>query len=161
MQLYSWYISWASSAFWDSSHAALCSQRCCCLPTINWATTGLVFTSQDDGICSAYLFNRRRTAPPGAHSQQHTREGQLAGQVYGYYLVLGKRSKQSLGLTPDSTLSSTTLSAGQSARAPTCLALPCCFLPACKYANFYTALAPLGKAAYLLPCLLRISSGAG
>lgn len=106
------------------------------------------------------LFNRRRTAPPGAHSQQHTRKGQLAGQVYGYYLVQWKRSKQSLGLTPDSALSSTRLSAEQSARAPICLALPCCFLQACKYANVYTALAPFGKAAYLLPCLLRMSSGA-
>lgn len=100
MQLYSWYISWASSAFWKSPHAALCSQRRCCLPTINWATTGLVFTSQEEGMCSAYLFNRRRTAPPGAHLQQHTREGQLAGQVYGYSLVWGKRSKQSLRVDP-------------------------------------------------------------
>lgn len=58
---------------------------------------------------------------------------------------------------PDSDLSSTMLSAEQSACAPTCLPLPCCFLQACKYANIYTALAPLGKAAYFCHVCLELA----
>ena len=86
MQLHSQYISRTSNAFWDSSHAARCLQKCCCLPTITaiWLVHQPWWQSR-----SAYLFNRPRTAPPGAHMQQHTLRA--AGQVYGWNLVLGNK----------------------------------------------------------------------
>lgn len=40
------------------------------------SSTGLqvdLFHPPEWRICAAYLFHRPRTAPPGAHTQQHTR----------------------------------------------------------------------------------------
>lgn len=156
MQLYSHGISWASDASWESSPAAVCSQRRCCLPTINWAASGLLSPAKMNLRC-LFVPPPTHSAPWCSHLAAHMRRA--AGQVYGQNLVLRKRRNHSLGWPPDSILCSTMLSAEQSACASTCLPLPCCFLQACKSAKVYT-LAPLGKAAYLLLCLFRISPGA-
>lgn len=111
-----------------------------------------------DLLCS-FVQPPTHSAPWCPQSAAHARR---AASRSGLWVLSSsvEEFKAASWVDPDSALSSTTLSAEQSARAPTCLALPCCFLQACKYANVCTALAPLGKAAYLLPCVLRISSGA-
>lgn len=139
----------------ESSRAALYLLRCCCSPTVNRAAISLISPAMRTDLLCFLSELPTHSAPwctyAGAHMQRS------AGQVDGHEVALGTEQSSLLGWTLDSHLSSTMLSAEQSACAPKCSPLPRCFLQACKYANVYRALAPLCKAVYLLSCLFRIS----
>lgn len=90
---------------------------------------------------------------PLVHTCSSTGQGQLV-RFMGTNLVLG--TKVIFWVEPQTLVSQVLYYLLNKQLCSQILTLPDCFLQACKDAHVYMALAPLGKAASLLPCLFRI-----